>query len=108
MSGQAHKDIYLANIDKLAEKIIRKKIPVFHFRIPCDFGESPAFDIGSSFAFARLVAAETSRTDKAPALADKAARRREERDYCRTSRSGHFPCNAANPVRQLVRHSKDC
>ncbi len=34
MSGQADKDIDLANIDELAEKIIGKKISVFHFRIP--------------------------------------------------------------------------
>ena len=47
MSGQTHKDIYLANIDELAEKIIGKKIPVFQFRIPCNVGEFPAFAFGS-------------------------------------------------------------
>jgi len=52
MSGQADKDINLANIDELAEKIIGKKISVFQFRIPCDFGESRAFAIPSSFVFA--------------------------------------------------------
>jgi hypothetical protein len=34
MSRQAHEDIGLANIDELAEKIIGKKVPVFHFNIP--------------------------------------------------------------------------
>jgi hypothetical protein len=52
MSGQAHEDIDLANIYELAEEIVGKKVPVFHFKIPCDFGESPAFDIPSFFAFA--------------------------------------------------------
>ena len=52
VSGQADKDVHLADIDQLAKKIIGKKISVFQFRIPCDFGESLAFDALSSFAFA--------------------------------------------------------
>jgi hypothetical protein len=50
MGRQADEDIHLANIDELAEKIIRKKISVFQFRVPCACGQSPAFDVGSSFA----------------------------------------------------------
>jgi hypothetical protein len=52
MSGQADKDIDLANIDELAEKVIGKKISVFQFRNPCDYGESRAFAIPSSLVFA--------------------------------------------------------
>ena len=47
MSGQADKDIHLANIDELAEKIIGKEILVVHFRIPCDSDEFPACDVPS-------------------------------------------------------------
>jgi hypothetical protein len=34
MSGQADKNVGLANFDKLAEKIVGKKVPIFHFKIP--------------------------------------------------------------------------
>jgi hypothetical protein len=44
MRRQADKDVHLANIDELAEKIIRKKISVFHFRILFDVGKASACD----------------------------------------------------------------
>jgi hypothetical protein len=38
MSRQAHKDIGLADINELAEKIVGKKVSIFHFKIPSDSG----------------------------------------------------------------------
>ena len=34
MSGEAYKHIGFANFDELAEKIVRKKVPFFHFKVP--------------------------------------------------------------------------
>jgi hypothetical protein len=33
VSGQTHKDIYLADVDQLAKKIIGKKSPIFQFQL---------------------------------------------------------------------------
>ena len=32
----ANKNVSLANVNELAEKIVGKKVPVFHFKIPSD------------------------------------------------------------------------